>query len=245
MKLEICVDSMESLLAAKAGGADRIELCSALEVGGLTPTYGLMKRAAIIENIEKFVMIRPRGGDLCFSPEEVLIMKEDISLAKDLGFDGVVIGLQRADGSLDREKMGDLVELARPLKVSLHRVYDVAKDPEKEVEALIDMGIIRILSSGKEENALDGAIHLAELQKRFGDRIEIMPGCGITSENLEEICKITGCRDFHMSAKKIVTSRVQYKGRVRFPGDEGGFFTDEEEVRKSVQILKKLEEEKC
>lgn len=242
MRLEICVDSLESLLAAQEGGANRIELCSALELGGLTPSYGLMKAAAELDDLEIFVMIRPRSGDFYYSDFELETMKKDIEVVKDLGLDGVVFGLQKKDGSLDIEKMANLIKLAKPLKVSLHRAFDNSKSPQDQMDDLIKIGLVRILTSGLEENAEKGKNFIRDLQKKYGSKIEIMPGAGITSKNLESLYQTTQCISYHMSAKKLVTSKLEYKGKIKFSEDDyHRFYVDKEEVTRARQILNKLE----
>jgi len=210
MVLEITVDSITSMLTAIKAGADRIELCSAHSLGGLTPSYGLMKKAKEL-NIETFIMIRPRAGDFLYDEQEFETMKEDILAVKEMGFEGIVTGILLSDGRIDIDRMRELVELANPLKVVLHRAFDDAKDPVEDIDKLIEMGICRILTSGQRADALKGAEYIAELQKRFGDRIDIMPGGGVNAENIEEIYNITGCTHYHLSGKVNVGSRMEYR----------------------------------
>lgn len=241
MKLEICVDSYESLINAQKGGADRIELCSALEIGGLTPTYGLLKQASKLEDIEIFVMIRPRSGDFYYNSKELETIKLDIDAAKDLQLDGIVIGILDQEGRLDIDRLSEIVEYAKPLKVALHRAFDVAKNPEEDIEKLISIGIIRILSSGRESNALAGADFLANLQTTYGNRIEIMPGSGVTSTNLPDLHKITACKTYHMSGKKKVQSQLKYRSAIKFSDDDySRNITDEEEVSSAKEMLEGL-----
>lgn len=211
MILEVCVDSLESLLIAKEAGANRIELCSALNIGGLTPSYGLMKQARNIEDLEVFVMIRPRSGDFLYSNREYDTMKYDIEIAKEMGFDGIVTGILLEDGSIDLEKMEELVKLSKPLKVVLHRAFDDARKPEKDIPKLINMGIERILTSGQRESALKGVEYIQAIQRSYGDQITIMPGAGISAENIEMIYNKTGCTHYHMSGKVNVGSRMKYR----------------------------------
>jgi copper homeostasis protein len=211
MKLEVCVDSFTSMLTAKNAGADRIELCSALNVGGLTPSFGLLKKAKELKDIEVFVMIRPRSGDFLYDEYEFETMKEDILAVKQMGFDGIVTGILLSDGRIDIERMRELVKVAYPLKVVLHRAFDDAKDPIEDVGKLIEMGVCRILTSGQKPNALEGAKYIAEIQKRFGNSITIMPGCGVSAGNIEEIYNITRCTHYHLSGKVNVGSRMEYR----------------------------------
>lgn len=211
MILEVCVDSYTSMITAKKAGADRIELCSALNIGGLTPSYGLMKKAKELKDIEVFIMIRPRSGDFLYDDNEIETMKSDIILAKEMGFQGIVTGILLSDGKIDIVRMKELVKIAHPLKVVLHRAFDDAKDPIEDVPKLIEMGICRILTSGQRKNALEGAIYIGEIQKNFGGFITIMPGCGVNANNLEEIYKLTGCTNFHLSGKVNVGSKMEYR----------------------------------
>lgn len=211
MILEVCVDSYTSMITAKMAGADRIELCSALNIGGLTPSYGLMKKAKELKDIEVFVMIRPRSGDFLYDDNEFETMKSDIILAKEMGFQGIVTGILLSDGKIDIVRMKELVKIAHPLKVVLHRAFDDAKDPIEDIRKLIEMGICRILTSGQRKNALEGAEYIREIQKNFGIFITIMPGCGVNANNLEEIYKLTGCTNFHLSGKVNVGSKMEYR----------------------------------
>lgn len=211
MKLEVCVDSYTSIVTAKNAGADRIELCSALNIGGLTPSYGLMKKAKEIKDMEIFVMIRPRSGDFLYDENEFETMKNDISIAKQMEFDGIVTGVLLRDGRIDIERMRELVKIAYPLKVVLHRAFDDAKNPIEDIDKLIEMGICRILTSGQRANALEGANYIAKIQERFGDSITIMPGCGVNAGNIEEIYRLTGCTHYHLSGKVNIGSQMEYR----------------------------------
>lgn len=211
MKLEVCVDSYTSIVTAKNAGADRIELCSALNIGGLTPSYGLMKKAKEIKGMEIFVMIRPRSGDFLYDDNEFETMKNDISIAKQMEFDGIVTGILLKDGRIDIERMRELVKIAYPLKVVLHRAFDDAKDPIEDIDKLIEMGVCRILTSGQRANALEGADYIAKIQERFGASITIMPGGGVNAGNIEEIYRLTGCTHYHLSGKVNIGSQMEYR----------------------------------
>lgn len=211
MKLEVCVDSYTSMVTAKNAGADRIELCSALNIGGLTPSFGLMKKAKEIKGMEIFIMIRPRSGDFLYDDNEFETMKNDIILAKQMKFDGIVTGVLLSDGKIDIDRMRELVEIAYPLKVVLHRAFDYAKDPLEDIEKLIEMGVCRIITSGQGANALEGAEYIAKIQERFGDSITVMPGCGVNAGNIEEIYRITRCTHYHLSGKADIGSQMEYR----------------------------------
>lgn len=206
----MCVDSLKSLLIAKEAGANRIELCSALNIGGLTPSYGLMEQAREVKDIEVFAMIRPRSGDFLYNESEFETMKKDVGLVKKIGLHGIVTGILLENGKIDLERMKEIVELANPLKVVLHRAFDDADQPEKDITSLIDMGIIRILTSGQRKNALEGASFIADIQRKYGDKITIMPGAGINKKNIEEIHNIVKCQHYHMSGKVNVGSNMKY-----------------------------------
>ena len=187
---EACVDSVEAALAAQAGGADRVELCADLLEGGCTPSAGTIQLARRLLQIAMNVIIRPRGGDFCYSDVEFETMKLDIALCKQLRVDGVVIGLLTPDGSVDVERMRVLIELARPLSVTCHRAFDVSRDPLEALETLIGLGVDRILTSGQEPSPLEGLELIAELVERAGDRVIIMPG-GVSERTVGRI--VAGC----------------------------------------------------
>ena len=187
MLYEICVDSVAGVAAAKAAGADRVELCADLLEGGITPSRGMIRRARAIGGIRLHVIIRPRGGDFLFDDDEFAVMEGDIEAAKAEGADGVVIGLLRADATIDEARTRRLIELARPLSVTFHRAFDMAVDPYAALETLIGLGVDRVLTSGQEESVLEGLPLIRDLIGRAGERIVIMPGGGITMRNVARI----------------------------------------------------------
>ncbi|MDR0498654.1 MAG: copper homeostasis protein CutC [Holophagales bacterium] len=219
LTFEICLDSAESCLKAQEGGADRVELCSALMEGGLTPSFGMVKEARkLLTSTKLFVIIRPRGGDFCYSDSEFQAMAHDVSMAKETGADGVVIGILKPDGTVDVERTRQLVTMARPLSVTFHRAFDMAKDPFEAMEAIISIGCERILTSGQESSSLEGADLLAELVKRAGGRIIIMPGGGVRERNIKKIRDLTGAVEFHFSAFETIESRMTYRNTRVFMG---------------------------
>lgn len=196
--LEICVDDAAGLAAAIEGGADRIELCAALSVGGLTPSRGLMALAAG-SPVPVYAMIRPRAGDFVFSGREVDIMCVDIEAAREAGLAGVVIGASLSDGSLDREILRCLVDHASGLGLTLHRAFDLVPDFRVATETAIDLGFERILTSGGTPRAVDGFDALGEIIANANGRIAVMPGSGVTAENAHQFIAI-GARELHASA---------------------------------------------
>ncbi|SFI37050.1 copper homeostasis protein [Tindallia magadiensis] len=247
MVLEVCVDSYTSLMTAIKAGADRIELCSALNMGGLTPSYGFMQQAKDVSGVEIYVMIRPRSGDFLYDDGEYETMKKDVEKVKKEGFHGIVIGFLKADGRLDLERLEEMVKLADPLKVVLHRAFDDANQPEKEIPKLIEMGIQRILTSGQRKTATEGVEYIQSIEKEFGKEITIMPGAGVSAENIETLYKKTGCTHYHMSGKTEVGSRMEYREciqRSQTPPQEFMLQrADYEKIRAAKKQLIELEKE--
>ncbi len=206
INLEVCVDNIESIISAGKVGVDRLELCSALAVGGITPSSGLVKYAKKNANISLHAMIRTRGGDFCFSREEKRAMKYDISSLADLGVDGIVIGFLDHDFNIDLKVTDEFVTLAKKLNLSVtfHRAIDFVKNYNSSIESLIDIGIDRVLTSGQSDKAFCGLDKIAEANMKFGQRIEIMAGSGINSGNVSEIIQKTDVKNIHCSASILV-----------------------------------------
>lgn len=211
--IEICAGSVESAIAAAKGGADRIELCSALSEGGLTPSVAVLEYVMKHLKIKTNVLIRPRGGDFNYSRAEFDVMKSDVFSAKLKGANGIVIGMLNTDGTVDTCRMKELMEIAKPLEVTFHRAFDMTKDPLKALEDIVELGCHRILTSGQAADAFSGAGLIAELVKATGDRIIIMPGSGINSSNLSELHKKTNATEFHLSATVKINSRMMFKNQ--------------------------------
>ena len=208
--IEICLESVESVIAAEKGGADRVELCSDLFEGGLTPTIGTVKTALKKSNIKINVMIRPRGGDFCYSDEEFEVMLEDVRALKDTGINGIVFGILTPEGDVDIVRSKELIELARPLPVTFHRAFDMTRDPYKSLEDLINLGVDRVLTSGQEATVPEGADLLEELVKIAGDRIIVMPGCGITERNFPKLQEKIKAKEYHIYLPREINSKMVY-----------------------------------
>lgn len=219
MIIEVCVDSVESAMAAEQGGADRVELCDNLLEGGTTPSAGTIELARKNLDLGLQVMIRPRGGDFCYSDIEFEIMQRDIDMAKNLGADGVVFGILKTDGSLDMERSAVLVELSQPLSVTFHRAFDVSRDAHQSLEDLISLGMDRVLTSGQAFSVLEGLDLIAELVQIAGDRIIIMPGGG-TERNVQKVVETTGVKEIHVIASKTVESDMIFRNHQVYMGGE-------------------------
>ncbi|MDN5200426.1 copper homeostasis protein CutC [Fulvivirgaceae bacterium BMA10] len=213
MIVEVCVYSIESAIAAQEGGADRIELCDNIYDGGTTPSVGTMEIARKHLSIDFYAIIRPRGGDFLYTDAEFEVMKKDVLSAKRLGLDGVVFGILTKDGKIDKERCRELVDLAGPLGKTFHRAFDLTQDPKKALEDIIDLGMDRILTSGQKALAIDGACLIKELNEVAANRIKIMAGSGVSSENIEELSAQTGVNEFHMSARSPRRSNMEYQRR--------------------------------
>ena len=209
--LEGCVDSVESALAAAAGGADRIELCANLVIGGTTPDIYMYRQIRELTDIKINVLIRPRFGDFCYSDFEYEQMVNQAEEFARYGADGIVIGILLPDGNLDYERVSGLMKAAPKLSVTLHRAYDQACNPLKQLEAAIEMGVDTILTSGQQQSAIQGAELLAKLNEAAGNRIEIMAGGGISAEVIPELHAKTGIRNYHMSGKTVLDSPMNWR----------------------------------
>lgn len=199
---EVCVESFSEALAAEKRGADRIELCDNLYLGGTTPSYGTIKMAMEKLSIPAFPIIRPRGGDFYYSKEEIEIMKEDIKICKSLGAKGVVLGVLTADNKVDFETLKELVALASPMEVTFHKAVDELKDPVEVIDRFVEIGVRRILSSGTKETALEGKDILNTMIKKADGRITILIAGKVTSDNLDEVASAIPSTEYH--GKKII-----------------------------------------
>ncbi|QRK09504.1 copper homeostasis protein CutC [Archangium violaceum] len=196
--LEVCVDDVAGLVSAAEGGADRIELCAGLEVGGLTPSRGLMARAAALD-IPVLAIIRPRAGDFVYDAATLDVMRADIDTAREAGLAGVVLGASRPDGRLDEDALAALIAHATGLEVALHRAFDLVPDPLEALETAVALGFARILTSGGSATALEGAETIAMVTRAAAGRISIMPGSGVRPDTVSELLARTGAREVHAS----------------------------------------------
>ncbi len=235
-KLEIIGFNIESCLAAQHAGASRIELCAGPGEGGTTPSYAFIKTAREKLHIDLYVMIRPRGGDFLFSNDDFEIMKTDISVCKELGCEGIVTGILTTDGKPDKKRCKELIDLAYPLEATFHRAFDRVNDPSEALEDIIELGFERILTSGLRPKATEGLPLLSQLIKQSDERIIIMPGSGVNSENIISIAKNTGAREFHSSAS--VSRKTEMKYINREMKESLPYITaNKEEVKKMVELL--------
>ena len=201
IKLEVCCGDMQSVLAAKEGGADRIELCQALEVDGLTPSAEMMAEAIGL-GIPVQVLIRPREGDFVYDEAEVETMLKEIRLAKRLGANGVVIGALKSDGSIDEETIRCLVSEATGMSITFHRAFDVCSQPTEALEQIVSLGCHRLLTSGQAPSAEQGIPLIKKLVEQSGGRLIIMPGAGVNQENARRILSETGAHEIHGSLRR-------------------------------------------
>ncbi|MCZ4243857.1 copper homeostasis protein CutC [Pedobacter punctiformis] len=241
--LEICANSYASALAAQNGGAKRVELCDNLAEGGTTPSYAQIALSKQNLSIEIWPIIRPRGGDFLYSDLEFELMKEDVKICKSLNCDGIVTGILNENGSIDKKRTLEIIELAKPMPVAFHRAFDMSNDQEKALEDLVEMGIVRVLSSGGSSSAIQGIDTLTKLVNQANGRIAIMPGAGINENNIIELMSKTGAKDFHASAKQFVASKMEYRNTETKMGsidDEYQYeLTSVEKVKKLVSLLEK------
>jgi len=208
--LEICSNSLQSAINAQEAGAHRVELCENLSQGGTTPSYGFIKQARKLLNIKMNVLIRPRPGDFLYSQLEYSTIKEDITMAKQLGADGIVCGILLPNGDVDVMSTKALVELAKPMSFTFHRAFDFTNDPFKALEDIISTGADRILTSGQQPTAIQGEHLIRELVKIAKNRIIIMPGSGVNADNIEYLIE-TGAKEFHMSGIAPAESKMTFR----------------------------------
>lgn len=239
--LEICAADIGSVYAASNGGADRIELCSALSEGGLTPSAGMIEEALRVPGIKVNVLIRPRCGDFVYSEQEILTMLRDIEICRQLGVNGVVVGALTPDGNIDREACRRMAVASEGLHRTFHRAFDMCRDPELAVREIISLGFDRVLTSGQSPTALDGAGLIGRLSQEFPEITFIAAG-GINPDNVRDIMNLAGVHEVHASAKAVVKSAMTYRNDDVNMGAKGideysRSTTSEETVRKIAGIV--------
>ncbi len=243
IKIEVCAASVQSALTAQLAGAHRVELCSSLELGGITPSASTIERTREILDIEVYVLIRPRPGDFFYSTLEFDVIKRDILFCKNVKtddgkkVDGVVIGILHKDGQVDVERTKALVELAAPMKVTFHRAFDRAADPFLSLEKIIETGAHRILTSGQFESVFEGRFLLKELVEKAEGRISIMPGAGVNAQNISELAKVIQAKEFHLSGKGEIKSKMTFENP-NFDFSENDFFeTDLKKIMDTIKMV--------
>lgn len=239
MTLEICASNYQSALNAQEAGAHRIELCQELAIGGITPSYGLLKQILDTLSIPVFVLIRPRSGNFTYSEAEFDIMKQNIQLCKDLGASGIVSGVLNSDNTIDIERTKELIELTSPLPFTFHRAFDWTPKPVRAMYSLIEIGVDRILTSGQQPAAEKGLELLMKLKDKAENRITILPGGGINSKNAS-LFKEQGFTEIHASASTIETvsetPRVSMNSE-KFLSDTNIYYSDKENIQSIIQSL--------
>lgn len=240
--LEVCADSVESAIAAQKGGADRIELCSNLVIGGVTPGRALFGLVRKYTDIKIHVLLRPRYGDYCYNTYEFEQLKEEVQMYREMKAEGIVIGMLNADGSLDTYRMKELVKTAGNMKIVLHRAFDVCVNPMAAMEQAIAIGMDTILTSGQQDSAWRGKELLKELYKQSRGRIEILAAGGIDAGVMERLIPYTGISAYHMSGKiekdSVMTFRKPETKEEDFQRDEYTLWqASEEKISQAVQSL--------
>lgn len=209
--LEICIDSVESAIIAQNNEADRVELCANLLEGGTTPSYGMLLATRAEIDIEIALMIRPRGGDFCYSELEFDVMKQDIIIGRELDVDCFVFGILLPNGNIDIARTKELVELAKPRETTFHRAFDLTPDPFQALEDVIATGADRILTSGQQQKAIEGKQLIKELIIAANNRISIMPGSGVNLANRDELLNFTQAKELHMTAFTQIEGEMKFR----------------------------------
>ena len=209
--LEVCCTSITSALAAQDGGAQRIELCANLYEGGTTPSNGTIELVRKKLSIDINVLIRPRGSDFMYSGDEMDIIRRDIDRCKMIGVNGVVIGFLTPTGEIDTNRTREITDYAKPLSVTFHRAFDMCRDPYKALDQLVEIGVDRILTSGQRNKAPDGIELIAELVEKAGNQVIIMPGAGLTPENIKVFHKRVQAKEYHATLSEVVESSMRFR----------------------------------
>lgn len=242
--IEVCIDNIESLHYAQLGGATRIELCSSLALGGLTPSIGLMKQAAKISSIPVYAMIRPRQGDFLFSSQDIEIMLEDIHAAKQADLQGVVVGVLNAQSQVDSDVLCSLINEAKGLGITFHRAIDQCTDPMAALDSIMSAGCERVLTSGLQPNALDGTGMLAKMVNYCGENLSIMAGAGVTAGNVTDIIERSGVQEIHLSGKSTRPSKMlQYTNQIHMgSSDVDDFSIPVTSAERIAAVIRSLEQ---
>ncbi|HIF9349275.1 TPA: copper homeostasis protein CutC [Photobacterium damselae] len=241
-QLEVCIDNIESLHLAQQGGATRIELCSSLALGGLTPNFGFMQAAAKYAQVPVYAMIRPRQGDFLFTDQDMEIMLADVHAAKQANLSGVVLGVLTDQGQVDKDQLKALIHQAQGMGVTFHRAIDQCIDPMATLDILMSLGCERVLTSGLKANAYDGRVMLKEMVTYCGERLSIMAGAGVTAENVGQIISATGVREIHLSGKTTRPSLMKNYSNQAYMGnaDIDDFAIPVTDANKIAAVAKQL-----
>lgn len=228
---------------AQKGGADRVELCDNPTEGGTTPSFGVMEIVRQALSIDVYAMIRPRGGDFVYSAYEYHAMKRDIEMCKRASLDGVVLGILKPEGTIDKDRCRKLIEAAQPMKVTCHRAFDFTRDAFEALEDCIEAGFSRILTSGRMPTAEEGTVLIKELVQRAAGRLSIMAGVGINEKNINRVIEETSVHEVHFSARVFRESEYKrHNHRISLadslPHDCGHWVADEEKIRRMATLLK-------
>ena len=237
--IEIATSDFLTTKSAVEGGADRIELCANLAEGGTTPSFGHIKKCRETFSVLVYPIIRPRGGDFLYNTEEFEIMLQDVKLCKQLGCDGIVIGLLNKDGAIDIKRTSLLAEAAYPLGVTFHRAFDRCRDPFEAMEQLIEIGCERILTSGQKPLATDAVEIIAQLNKAADERIIIMPGSGVRKENIRMLAEQTGCVEFHSSLRGKLKTEMEFV-HPAFSGSDESYMNNSIDVNEVIAFRNAL-----
>ena len=234
---EVCAFNIQSAIIAEKAGAERVELCDNPVEGGTTPSYGAIKQTREKISILLYPIIRPRSGNYLYEDDEFEIIHQDILICKELGCDGISVGVQTINGEIDTERLKQIVEWAYPMGVTCNRAFDATPDPLRALEDIISSGCERILTSGQQSGAPEAGAMLQQLIQKAGDRIIIMPGAGIKSSNITQLKNETGAKEFHGSARKVTSNPMLFANPL--VTDFGNvYIADEDEIRKIVALLK-------
>nr|WP_211200138.1 copper homeostasis protein CutC [Rhodanobacter sp. B2A1Ga4] len=238
--MEIAANSVASALAAQEGGAGRVELCTALELGGLTPSHAQIALARERLRIPLYVLIRPRAGDFLYSELECEAMQRDIETCVALGCDGVVLGVLDAEGGVDMARCRALIAAAGTLGVTFHRAFDLSRDPARALEDIVALGCERVLTSGAQASAVEGAALIRDLVAQAAGRLAVMPGAGVTAQNIMALAAATGAHEFHASAKHQLPSGMHHRRPLLGDMQAGELGSDAGQVRALAAVLKTL-----